>query len=534
MDESQPQPRSNLVRSNVSVAAGTAVSRVTGLARIVVFGVIIGQTAVADAYDGANNSPNSLYELLIGGVFSAALVPVFTRLFHDDDDEAERAVIGSAITALVALTIIAVACAPLIFRVFSLHPASGIDAGEYRRVGTLLTRIFLVQVFFYGTTALATAALNARRKFTAAAWAPVGSNIVIIALLLCIPLTIDGQPTLGTIIDNSTIRWLLGAGATLGIAAGAIALAVVARRANVHISCRPNFTHPAVRRLARMSLWTFGYVLTNQVALITVRNLARPGSGNPDAYTKAYTFFQLPHALLAVSIATTFAPELARAAAQRDRDAFVDRLSLGVRLIAMLTLPFSFLMLVTARPMVGALLQHGNFSDAAAANTARALMGFAVGLVGFSVYLFVLRGFYAREDTRIPFVINCIENALNIVLAVIFVRHFGVLGLGLAFGLAYLVSAVLALAVVEAKLPQFEMRRMLVSLTPMLLSAAISAELAWALGRAIGSTAGTGAFVRTAACFTVGLASYAGFLTLFRVPETEQIITRIRRLTRAR
>ncbi|MFM7409626.1 MAG: lipid II flippase MurJ, partial [Actinomycetota bacterium] len=76
----------DLLRTNVAVAAGTAVSRVTGLARIVVFGVVIGQTAVADAYDGANNSPNSIYELLIGGVFSAALVPVFTRVFHDNDD----------------------------------------------------------------------------------------------------------------------------------------------------------------------------------------------------------------------------------------------------------------------------------------------------------------------------------------------------------------------------------------------------------------------------------------------------------------
>jgi putative peptidoglycan lipid II flippase len=529
MDRSQ-----NLLRTNVAVATGTAVSRLTGLARIVIFGIIIGQTAVADAYDGANNSPNSLYELLIGGVFSAALVPVFTRLVHDEDDDGERAVIGTAITVLGLLTIVAVACAPLIFRVFSLHPASGIDVGLYRHVGTMLTRIFLVQVFFYGLTALASSALNARRRFAAAAWAPVGSNIVIIALLLCIPIAVDGKPTLTTISTNGTARWLLGMGATLGIAIGAILLVVVALRSNVRVSLRPQFSHPAVKRLARLSAWTFGYVLTNQVALITVRNLARPGSGNPDAYTKAYTFFQLPHALLAVSIATTFAPELARAAAEHDRESFVGRLSLGIRLIALLTLPFGFLMWVTARPMVGALLQYGNFSDAAALNTARALMGFSVGLVGFSVYLFVLRGFYAREDTRTPFVINCIENALNIVLAIVFVRHFGVLGLGLAFGLAYLASAVLALAVVEAKLPQFEMKAMLRSLVPMLLSSVIAAELARALGRAIGSTSGIAALVRTAACFTLGLATYAGFLALFKVPETEQLLGRLRRFSASR
>lgn len=47
-----------MFRDTVIVAIGTAVSRITGLLRIIVFGVIIGQTALADAFDGANNSPN--------------------------------------------------------------------------------------------------------------------------------------------------------------------------------------------------------------------------------------------------------------------------------------------------------------------------------------------------------------------------------------------------------------------------------------------------------------------------------------------
>lgn len=518
----------DLLRTNVAVAAGTAVSRVTGLVRIIVFGIIIGQTAVADAYDGANNSPNSLYELLIGGVFSAALVPVFTRLFLDDDDEAERAVVSTALVTLAALTAVAVACAPLIFRLFSLNPADSVDSAQYRDVGTMLARVFLVQIFFYGLTALASAALNARRRFVAAAWAPVASNVVIISLLVLIPLSIDGEPSLDTIADNSTVRWLLGSGATVGIGISAAIVVLVARRAGLSFGLRPDFRHPAVRRLARLSLWTFGYVLTNQVALVVVRNLAEPGSGDPDAYTKAFTFFQLPHALLAVSIATTFAPELARAAAAADRGAFVGRLSLGVRLIALLTLPFAALFFVTARPMVGALLEHGNFTAGAALNTSRALMGFAVGLVGFSVYLFVLRGFYAHEDTRTPFVINCFENALNIVLAVVLVGRHGVLGLGLAFGIAYVVSAVVALVVVERRYPEFASLALLRSLTPMLVSAICAGATSWAVGRAIGSTSGTGALVRTAASFATGGATYVLLLKALRVPETARVVERLR------
>jgi putative peptidoglycan lipid II flippase len=524
----------DLLRTNVAVAAGTAVSRVTGLARIVVFGIIIGQTAVADAYDGANNSPNSLYELLIGGVFSAALVPVFTRLFHDHDSESERAVFSTAVVALAALTAIAVAAAPLIFRLFSLNPSNVVDVDQYRDVGTMLARVFLVQIFFYGVTALASAALNARRRFVAAAWAPVASNIVVIALLALIPMAIDGRPSLDTIQDDSTVRWLLGTGSTLGIATTSLIVLLIARRAGLSVGLRPNFRHPAVRRLARLSMWTFGYVLTNQIALVTVRNLAEPGSGGPDAYTKAFTFFQLPHALLAVSIATTFAPELARAAAGNDRGAFVGRLSLGVRLITLLTLPFTVLLAVTARPIVGAVLQHGNFTAQAAYETARALTGFSVGLVGFSVYLFVLRGFYAHEDTRTPFAINLFENALNIALAIVLVGRHGVLGLGLAFGIAYLVSAVVALFVVERRYPEFASLALIRSLAPMLVSALVACVAAWAMGRAVGATAGVGALARTTASFVVGGAVYVGTLKILRVPETASLVERIRRFSAAR
>ena len=135
-----------------------------------------------------------------------------------------------------------------------------------------------------------------------------------------------------------------------------------------------------------------------------VRNLAEPGSGDASAYLAAFTFFVLPHGLLAVSIATTFQPEMARAVARKERPAFVDQASLGVRMTALLTIPAGVGIFVLRRPIVGALLERGQFDASDAANTSRALAGFALGLGAFSVYMFTLRGFYAHKDTRTPFV----------------------------------------------------------------------------------------------------------------------------------
>ncbi|MSZ97194.1 MAG: murein biosynthesis integral membrane protein MurJ, partial [Actinobacteria bacterium] len=154
-----------MFKDTLVVAIGTAMSRLTGLLRVVVFGVIIGQTALADAFDGANNSPNSIYELLVGGLLAASLVPLFTRFAEDDDEEATQAVVSTSLVVLAIATLAAIAAAPLIFRLFSLHPSPLVDADLFRHVGTVMSRIFLVQIFFYGLTAIGSALLNSRRHF---------------------------------------------------------------------------------------------------------------------------------------------------------------------------------------------------------------------------------------------------------------------------------------------------------------------------------------------------------------------------------
>lgn len=520
---------SSLLKNNVVVALGTALSRITGLLRVAVFAIVVGQTALADAYNGANNSPNAIYELLLGGVLSASLVPLFTKHAQDRDDDATSAVVTVAVLALTALTAVAVVAAPLAFRLFSLDVADGVDAAQYRSVGTALARIFLVQIFFYGISAIGNALLQARRRYFAAAWAPVLSNLVIISSLLMVPGAIgNGEPQLADVLTNDRLRWTLGLGATIGIAVMALAIIPALRAADVSLQFRPELRHPAVGQLVRLSTWTLGYVVANQIAIIVVQNLAQPGSGGLDAYSKAYIFFVLPHGLLAMSVATTFTPELARSVTQRDREGFVDRASLGVRLVALFTFPAAFGMFVLRRPLIGMTLQHGNFDALDALTTSRALAGFSLGLVGFSVYLFVLRGFYAHGDAKTPFVINLVENAINIVLAFALVGRYGVLGLGLSFAIAYLSSSLWALQILSYKVPGFPLRATLVSLGRMSLASIMMAEVTWLVARALGGNQGMDALVRVVVAGLAGLAVYVGVLAVLGVPELNQVRSRVR------
>ena len=233
-------------------------------------------------------------------------------------------------------------------------------------------------------------------------------------------------------LDDQRLRWTLGLGATIGIAS--MALVTLPAMFAAGLRYRPVFEwkHPAVRKLLVLSGWTFGFVAANQVAVVVIRNLAtHEGDGILSAYVDAFTWFVLPHGLLAVSIATTFQPELARAVLHRDRPEFVRRLSQGARLIMLLTLPGGGGIVRAARPDHRAHAARPVRSGRVGEHRPRASPAWRSGSAAFSIYLFTMRGFYAHHDTRTPFVLNVGENLLNIVFAFLLVGRWGVLGLGL-------------------------------------------------------------------------------------------------------
>ena len=278
------------------------------------------------------------------------------------------------------------------------------------------------------------------------------ANLVTITSLLFVSrISSVDPPTLNEVVDNKSLQWLLGMGSTSGIIVMAVGMIWALRSNGTTLKWNFDVSHVAVKELLKLSGWAVGYIAANQIALVIIKNLANPGSGNVDAYSKAYTFFSLPHGLLAVSIATTFVPELARAVTQKNKQEFDRRFFSGIRLTALATIPASIILAIFAKPIVALLLQYGNFDESAVTNTARALVGLSVGLSGFSIYLFVLRGFYSHGDTRTPFFINVFENILNIIFAILLVDKYDVLGLGLAFSFAYLISSGVAIVVLRGK-----------------------------------------------------------------------------------
>lgn len=467
-----------LLKDNLVVAAGTALSRITGVARLLA--VYLLSQRLADAYLLANNTPNIVYELILGGILTATLVPLFTQHLEADDEDATSAVVSVTLVALAALTVVAFVVAPLLI-LFYGQGVDGADQDEFLRVGIYLSVLFVPQVFFYGCMALGSALLNARRRFFAAAWAPVLNNVVVVTVLVIAGTSGRGKLGLDDVDSSTGLLVLLGLGTTSGIAAMAISLLPALRRAGVRIRFRPRLRHPAVRAAAGLSGWTLGYVIANQVAAQTVLRLAVSDAGAIRSYQVGFIFFQLPHGLLAVSLMTTFQPDLARAFVQRAWPTFHARLLQGLRLLVAVMVPAAVGYLVLAVLVVRLGPDAEWFRPerglGEAVPVAQALAGFAPGLLGFSVYLFVLRAFYATQDTKRPFWINAVENLINIVMGVLLIIPFSrITGLTAAYSIAYIAAAVLAMVVLLRRMPPgFDIRGFTATLVRCLTAAALMA-----------------------------------------------------------
>ena len=298
-------PRPGLTAAIGSMAAGTTISRATGVLRVLVLVYVLGISPLADAYNLANTIPNMVYDVVLGGVLGATFIPVFIqRLTSTTEREAWRSISAICTLAVVILAVTTatfMVLAPFLIDAFtSLEHVRRVGSAQHlatqRHVATVLLRWFIPQVFLYGLLSIGGALLNVRRRFGAPMWVPIANNVVCIAVLLVFAAVVP-TPTLHSVSMSPGQLALLGAGTTAGVAVQFLLLIPSLVKAKVgRLRWRWDLKDPAVRTVARLGSWTFGFVVINQAALFFVIALAFSvgGSGPVSSYTYAYAFWQMP------------------------------------------------------------------------------------------------------------------------------------------------------------------------------------------------------------------------------------------------
>ncbi|WP_432884709.1 murein biosynthesis integral membrane protein MurJ [Kribbella sp. CA-245084] len=535
------------LRSAAVMAAGTVLSRLLGFVRIALLAAAIGTALRGDIFTAANTIPNSLYILLAGGVFNTVLVPQLVRAIKSHDDGGQDFTNRLLTFGFVVLAVVTVGCvllAPAIAELYlpkELHDPS--RATEKANM-VMFVRLCLPQIFFYGAFVLVGQVLNARRRFGPMMWAPIANNIVAcasIVIFLFIYRTGDTPPTY-----SHGEELLLGLGHTIGIAVQLLVL-LPYLKASGH-TYRPKFglRGTGLGHTARLGLWTVFFVAVNQVTLVVVTQLAIAGSASDDpgakaglfAYSTAMLIILVPHGIVTVSLATAALPQMSALAAEGDTAAVAQLSARSIRQTLAIVVPAAAAMVAFAYPIVTLIAGYGSGKNNLTLMS-YTLMTLALGIVPFTVQYFQLRTFYAFEDTKTPFFLQCVIAATNIAAAVIGVRvlldaehlRFSGVMLGAAYALAYLVAVLISRPVLRRKVPRVPGAGIGLPLLAMVIAAVAGAGTArvviWVLSLGIEWSGPLGAILELAIAAIVMLPVYAAVSRVLRIHEVNDVVSMV-------
>jgi putative peptidoglycan lipid II flippase len=495
-DSGESGDTGRILTSSAVMAAGTVVSRMSGFVRSALLVAALGAGLHADIFNVANTVPNMVYILLAGGIFNAVLVPQLVRAMRVDADRGEaftNRVMTLALTFLLVVTVLLVVAAPWVMDLFLAGKFDQPALAAQRDSIVDFARFCLPQVFFYGAFVLVGQVLNARGRFGPMMWAPIANNVISVAVLGVYLVAFGpAAPDEQDAAFGSGQELLLGLGSTLGIAVQLLILVPYLGAAGFRFRPRFDFRDAGLGHTLRLGVWTVLFVIANQVAYAVVVNLASSGTAatvgtatEGTGYTVySYTFLivMVPHSVVTVSLATAILPRLTEHATDGDLAGLARTLGMAMRSALAVMVPFALLLPLLATDVAHVIWGWGAGSDDYDL-FAPSLALFGLAFVFFTVHYLVLRGFYALEQTRTVFLVQCAVAAVNIVAAVLLVRETTAErtspALVTAYAAAYVVGATLSYLILRHRLGGLETPRLVRFVVRLLLAAGLSTAVAW-------------------------------------------------------
>ncbi len=406
-----------LARSASVLAAGNLVSRMLGLVREMLIAAFFGASGQVSAYRIAAQTPILIYDFLIGGMLSAALVPVlsdYARRGKAEFTQAVSALAGVAALGLALLVLLMELAAPQL---------AWLLAGGFRShdpalltLTTQLIRLVTPLVWLLSMAGVAAAVLYALQRFTIPALATAVFNL---GVVVAVPLL---APSLG--IYSLVIGLLLGGSAQLAL------MAVEMRRGGIILQRRLNWRHPALRRILWLYLPIAGGLVVSLFQVGLDRRLASGTGESSIAWmANATTLQQLPLGLISVAISLAALPRLSQYYAEGDEESYRTTLGRGLRMLWLLIAPAAVLLWLLGEPVTRILFQRGAFTAQDTQQVVAALNIYIVGMIFAALDYPLNFAFYARNNTLLPALVGVASVAVYTTVALALVQPLGYLGL---------------------------------------------------------------------------------------------------------
>ncbi len=401
-----------IVRSAALLSLGNVSSRVLGLVREQVISYFFGASVYVSSFRLSDRVFRLLYDLIVGGMLSGALVPVFSEYAEKDREDLWR--LASALLTLIALLVAALV---LSIEIAAVPLARLLAAGQTPAEQLVTARFFRLMapaLFFLSFSSVLLAILYALKRFRFAALATAVYNLGIVI----------GVPLLVGRFDAFSLA--------LGVVLGGLfqLLILLPDLRDVRLRVSFYWRHPGLRHIAVLYFPVAISLLVGMAQGLFDGRLATFTGPSSLAYmANATTLVQFPLGLVAMAVSYAALPTLSRLATYPDLAAYRHTLTRVLRLVLYLSLPAAVGLFVLAEPIVKVVFEHGMFTPADTVATARALRVYAVGLTFAAVDWPLNYAYYARQNTLTPTLVGIAAVGVYLVVALSLMGPLGMIGL---------------------------------------------------------------------------------------------------------
>ena len=445
------KPTESVVAAAFMISVAGIASRLLGLFRDRILASQFGAGDALDVYYAAFRIPDLVYNLLVLGALSSAFIPVFTGLFVNKKED-ESWELASGILSLKIIFLLLISAVLLIFSPAIMKIITPGFSSEKINETIMFSRIMFISTFFLGISALFGGILVSMKKFLIYAIAPILYNIGII---------------IGAVFF---VKFMGPIGLAWGVVLGAFMHMLIQFPA-VRISgfrYKPvffkAFWNKNVMKVIHLMIPRTMGIAVNQINLFVITIFASTlAAGSLTVFNFANNIQGAPLGLFGASFAIAVFPTLSAFASKNMKDDFARSFSKTMRHILFFIIPISVFFLIFRAQIVRVILGAGKFDWEDTQNTFSILGILVLSLFAQGLIPLLTRSFYALHDTKTPFFVALIGEAINILLVIFLIDKFKVVGLAIAFAVATVVHMFILLTVLRSKFDSLDDKNIVIS-----------------------------------------------------------------------
>jgi len=466
------------------VAMSSLVSRFLGIFRDRILAGEFGAGDTLDIYYAAFRIPDLVFNLLVLGALSAGFIPIFTSLIkgsadlsgtgrgssfpqhsHDFKQEVDsgrsRATgtisaesnkaaweLASNILNILGLSLIILSGLGIIFAPCLMRLVVPGFSPEKQELTANLTRIMFLSPVFLGFSSVLGGILQSFKRFFVYSLSPIMYNIgIILGALFLVPLW-----------GVYGLAWGVVLGALMHML---IQLPTVLSLGFRYIP-RIEFSNKEVRKIGLMMVPRTMSLAISQINLLVITVIASTlASGSLTVFNFANNLQSFPIGIFGISFAVAAFPTLSAIAINKKK--LVDNFSSTLRQILFFIVPATVLLLTLRAQIIRVILGTGHFDWEDTILTINTLGFFTISLFAQATIPLLIRVFYARHNSKIPFFVGLVAAVVNVFLSLWLAARMGVAGLALAFSIANIINFIMLWLILRVEIGQLDELRVLFS-----------------------------------------------------------------------